>query len=237
VIVNLARPTQATDRSGHDEHLEIARNLVAAARAAGVRRLIHLGSATEFGQAESPADDDTPLRPTTSFGRAKANASSLVLAAHGDGIRTTVLRPFSVYGSGDRPGHLIPAAIDAAFSGRALQLASGVKRDWVFVEDVASACALALDGRADGVAVNLASGVALPNEQVVELVGGLAGQRIEIDPVALPPRPWDANIAGSTERARQLLGWTAGTGLRDGIRMTLAAGRTVVRHSGMAAAG
>jgi nucleoside-diphosphate-sugar epimerase len=221
VIVDLARPTHAADPSGHAEHVKMIRNLIAAARD-GVARVIHLGSATEFGRAASPVDDDAPLRPTTPFGRAKAGASSLVLAADGDGLRTTVLRPFSVYGPGDRRQHLIPAAIDAALTGSKLPLAHGVRRDWVFVDDVARGCALALDGRADGLPVNLASGVAVPNEQVVELLEGLTGRRIEIDPEPLVPRPWDASLAGSTERARRVLGWTARTELSEGIRQVLA---------------
>ena len=222
-VVNLARPTHAADPSGHEGHSEIARSLLAAARAAGASRLIHLGSSTEFGQAESPVDDDAPLRPTTPFGRAKARASSLLLSADGEGIRTVVLRPFCVYGPGDRRRHLIPATIDAALSGRRLPLAAGVGRDWVFVDDLALGCALALDGRADGLSVNLASGVAVPNEQVVELVGELLGRRIEVDRGVLAPRPWDASLAGSTGRARRVLGWAASTGLPDGIPLTLAA--------------
>ena len=226
VIVNLARPTHAADPdSDHAGHVQIAANLLTAAQAGDVRRLIHLGSSTEFGEAGSPVDDDAPLRPTTPFGVAKAEATSLVLAGDDhSGTRTTVLRPFSVFGPGDRRPHLVPTAIAAALAGRRLALARGVVRDWVFVDDVASACALALDGRADGLAVNLASGAGVPNEEVVELVAALTGRSIEIDPVAMSPRPWDAGIVGSTERARRALGWAARTGLRHGIQMTLAAG-------------
>jgi nucleoside-diphosphate-sugar epimerase len=223
-IVNLARPTRAADRRPeHAGHLEIAANLLTAGRSAGVHRLIQLGSATEFGDAESPVDDDVPPDPTTPFGRAKAAATSIVRSADDDGIRTAVLRPFSVYGPGDLRQHLIPAAIDAAHSGGRLPLACGAERDWVFVDDVAVGCALALDGRVDGLAVNLASGVAIPNERVVELVEEHTGRQIEVDPAGLRPRPWDAGIAGATERARRILGWEARIRLSEGIRLTAAA--------------
>ena len=222
-VINLARPTHAADDSDHDGHVAMAANLLGAAQAAGVRRLVQLGSSTEFGAAASPVDDDAPLHPTTPFGKAKARATSLVLAADGDGIRTAVLRPFSVYGPGDLQRHLIPAAIDAAFSGRPLPLATGVRRDWVFVDDVARGCALALDGRADGLAVNLASGAGIANEHVVELVGEAAGRPAEVQSGAVPPRPWDAGLEGSTERARRTLGWIASTALADGIQFTVEA--------------
>jgi UDP-glucose 4-epimerase len=236
VVVNLARPTHAAD-GDHHGHDEIVRNLIAGARSAGAERVIQLGSSTEFGPAESPADDDAPLRPTTPYGAAKASASSLALAADGEEIRTTVLRPFCIYGPGDLRRHLIPAAIEAASTGGTLPLAPSVRRDWVFVDDVALGCLLALDGRADGLAVNLASGVAVSNQRVVELVGELAGRPIETDPGAISPRPWDAGLAGSTERARQVLGWTAATSLRDGIRTTLDATRPTEGTARIAAAG
>ena len=189
----MARSTHAADPRDHDEHIGIARSLLEAGRVAGARRLIQIGSSTEFGCTESPADDDAPLNPTTSYGRAKAEVSSLVLEADDDVLRTAVLRPFSVYGPGDLARHLIPTAIRAALSGCPLRLASGVERDWVFVDDVARGCALTLDGRADGLSVNLASGRLIPNEQVIELVEQASGRQIEIDPTSLPPRPWTSD--------------------------------------------
>jgi nucleoside-diphosphate-sugar epimerase len=229
-VVNLARPTHAAARAeDHAAHVAIAANLLTACREARVERLIQIGSATEFGRCGSPVDDDAPLRPTTPFGAAKARSSELVLEADGDGLRTVVLRPFSVYGPGDPERHLIPAAIEAAISGATLPLTGAdVGRDWVFVADVAEACALAVDGRVDGEAVNVASGATVPNRRVVELVAGAAGREIHTKPGALGPRPWDAGIAGATERARRLLGWRASTGLADGIRRTVAA-RAVAR--------
>jgi len=225
-VVNLARPTHAGDSDeGHAGHVEIAANLLAASHAAGVRRLIHLGSSTEYGSVDSPAGEDAPLRPTTPFGAAKAKASSLVLDADGEGIRTVVLRPFSVYGPGDLRRHLIPAAIEAALSGTSLPLAAGVERDWVFVRDVAEACALALDGRADGLTVNLASGATIPNERVIELVREATGREIAVSPDPLPARPWDVGTAGTTELARRSLRWRAGIALSEGIRETVVSHR------------
>ncbi len=69
----------------------------------------------------------------------------------------------------------MPTVIRAALSGCPLRLASGVERDWVFVDDVARGCALTLDGRAEGFSVNLASGRLIPNEQVIELVEQASG--------------------------------------------------------------
>jgi nucleoside-diphosphate-sugar epimerase len=224
VVVNLARPTRAADSAkDHSGHVAIAANVLAASRDAGARRLLHLGSSVEYGQAESPVRENAPLQPTTPFGAAKAGATSLVLEADGDGIRTTVLRPFSVYGPGDLSRHLIPAAIRAAMSGASLPLTRpGVTRDWTYAGDVAEACALAIGGAADGKTVNIASGKLVANERVVELVSEVTGREIAVDPGAVEARPWDSGIAGSVELAESLLGWRASTGLKEGIRMTAA---------------
>ncbi len=77
------------------------RAVLAAARAAGVRRLVHVSSNSAFGV--NPAPDDVfraeePFRPYLGYGQAKMEAEILVRAAHGDGIETTVVRPPWFYG-------------------------------------------------------------------------------------------------------------------------------------------
>ena len=81
-------------------NVEGTRNLLAAARAAGARRLVFVSSAlaAEFdhGQAPNRAGD---------YARSKWKAERLVLEANGaDGLLTTVLRPAPVYGPGMKGG-------------------------------------------------------------------------------------------------------------------------------------
>ena len=134
-----------------------------------------------------------------------------------------VLRPFCVYGPGDRSDRLIPTAVRAALSGDELPLTPpGIGRDWVYVDDVARGCVLALGGGADGEAVNLGSGEIATNEQVVALVSEALGLPIRTGHTTLVPRPWDSTgLAASAAKAEALLEWRPSVSLAEGIRATV----------------
>lgn len=82
---------------------EGTRNLVAAALAGGIRRLVYLSSIKVMGDAAGagtlPADEQTVPRPDSLYGRAKLEAERQVLIeGAGGGLRACVLRLPIVYG-------------------------------------------------------------------------------------------------------------------------------------------
>jgi nucleoside-diphosphate-sugar epimerase len=111
------------------ERLNVAgtANVIAAARAAGVRRLVHVGTeaALTAGQALVGADEGAPLRPDSPFlySSSKAKAEQLMRDANGDGLETVVVRPRFVWGRGDTT--LLPAIVDLVRSGRFRWIAGG----------------------------------------------------------------------------------------------------------------
>ncbi|GAA2814736.1 NAD-dependent epimerase/dehydratase family protein [Crossiella cryophila] len=75
--------------------------LLAAARAAGVRRLTHISSNSPFGVNPRPDEvfrHSEPYRPYLGYGESKMHAEIAVLAANGEGLETTVVRPPWFYG-------------------------------------------------------------------------------------------------------------------------------------------
>ena len=95
-------------------------NVIAASRAAGVRRLVHVSTeaALTAGQALVRVDERAPLRPDSPFlySSSKAKAEQLVRDANGDGLETVVVRPRFVWGRGDTT--LLPAIAELVRSGR-----------------------------------------------------------------------------------------------------------------------
>ena len=72
-----------------------------AAQAARARRLVHISSNSPFGVNPTPEDRFSaiePYNPYMGYGRSKMRGEQLVLAAHGDRIETTVVRPPWFYG-------------------------------------------------------------------------------------------------------------------------------------------
>jgi nucleoside-diphosphate-sugar epimerase len=93
-------------------------NVIDACRAAGVRRLVHVGTeaALMAGQPLVNVDETAPLRPDSPslYPWSKAKAEQRVRDA--DGIETVVVRPRFVWGRGDTT--LLPAITQMVRSGR-----------------------------------------------------------------------------------------------------------------------
>ncbi|CAB4589900.1 MAG: NAD-dependent epimerase/dehydratase family protein [Actinobacteria bacterium] len=80
---------------------EGTRNVVAAARAAGIRRLVHVSSNSPFGTNPHPDDvfrQNEPYHPYYGYGRSKMEAEQAVFAAVEQGLDATVVRPPWFYG-------------------------------------------------------------------------------------------------------------------------------------------
>ena len=188
----------------------------------GCRTVVRLGSSTEYGEADGPLDESSPVQPRGFFGATKAAGSVLLPAMCArTGRRAVVLRAFQVYGPLDHPGRLVPTALAAALTGEALALTGpGRRRDWVFVDDVVEACVRAATAAhlPNGQVLNVGTGRQVANEELVELVGRVTGRPVDVRPGAHPGRDWDAaSWVCDPSRARDLLGWEAKVALDDGL--------------------
>jgi UDP-glucose 4-epimerase len=186
------------------------------------RAVVRLGSSTEYAATDGPMDESTPLRPRGWFGATKAAGSLLcAAAASARGMRAATLRAFQVYGPGDHPHRLVPTAIRAARTGEVLAMtARGMRRDWVYVDDVVEACVRAAlaDDLAPGQVLNIGTGHQVANEDLVRMVERVSGRRILLAPGAHPGCPWDtASWVCDPSLAGDLLGWQAKVTLEDGL--------------------
>jgi nucleoside-diphosphate-sugar epimerase len=83
------------------------RNVLTAARMAGVARAVHVSSVAVYGAAPGPVDEataiDTPLAPGDLYARSKREAEEVARGIEEKrGFPVTVVRPSAVYGERDR---------------------------------------------------------------------------------------------------------------------------------------
>ena len=106
------------------------RNALEAARAAGVRRFVHVGSPASVtaGDPLVNVDESTPLRPDSKadYAATKAIAEQIVSDASGDGFETVTIRPRLVWGPGDNS--LLPGLTAAVEAGRFAWIGGGRHR-------------------------------------------------------------------------------------------------------------
>lgn len=136
-------------------NVEGTRKLLAAAKAAGVRRFIHVSTEAVLldGTPLVQADETRPVpeHPIGLYAWSKALAEKEVCAANDKGFETLVVRPRLIWGQGDTT--LIPRLVDAMKSGQFAWIERGdVLTSTCHVRNVCEAVLCALDrGHGGGV--------------------------------------------------------------------------------------
>jgi nucleoside-diphosphate-sugar epimerase len=121
------------------KHPPLMEKTLAGLRAAGVERLILIGTVYPYGRAQSnPATEAHPREPHTYKGRMRLAQENLVLDAHGrDGLSTLVLRLPDFYGPRIERSFLNGVFEGAARGTRAQMIGPiDVPHEFVFVPDV-----------------------------------------------------------------------------------------------------
>jgi len=124
-------------------------------------RLIHAGTALEYGTATGDLREDTPTNPTTSYGQSKLAGTRIIRdACCESGLKAAVARLFTVYGPGEHEGRLFPDLLEAASGKHTIPLTAGDQlRDFAYVEDIAlGLMLLGAKPDASGKVINLATG-------------------------------------------------------------------------------
>jgi len=142
-------------------NVEGTRHILDAARAAGVRRFVHIGAeaALFHGQPMCDVDESAPLALNSPYpyARSKAHAERMVLQADDHAFSTLALRPRLVWGPGDRT--VLAAVRDMAERGAFAWVDGGrALTSTCHVENLAHGVALALERGAEGEAYFLTDG-------------------------------------------------------------------------------
>lgn len=195
-------------------------NVLLAARAAGVRRVVYSGSSSVYGeQPRLPLSESMTPNPLSPYALQKLMGEEYVRMFHRlYGLGALSLRYFSVYGPRmDLEGAyatVIGAFLRARREGRPLEIRGDgeQRRDFTHVRDVVRANLAAMDcALEDGGAINVGRGQAQSVNQIAELVGG---PRVSVAPRPGEPRDTLADLA----RSRAILGWSPEVDTEDGVR-------------------
>lgn len=188
----------------------------------GVKRVVYSSASSAYGPtAAVPIREDHPLRPNAFYPASKAAAEMLLRGLAGAyGYSCAIMRYMNVYGPGQRAG-VVPAVARRMLAGEPPQLSGDGSQgfDFVHIDDCAQANVCALRADVDGEDFNVGHGTSATLNELVALVGELLDENLEPlydGPVtSVPPR------VGDVSKARELLGFSAGVALRDGLRTVL----------------
>jgi UDP-glucose 4-epimerase len=227
----------ANPRKYFQNNVEAGLTLLNAVVDCGVRKFVFSSTCAVYGTpAKVPITEDTPRQPINPYGVSKLfleNALEAYDLAYG--LRFAALRYFNAAGADDSgeigevhspETHLIPLALRATqkdsqplqIFGTDYPTSDGTCiRDYIHVNDLGQAHALALSRMADGqpsFAANLGTGRGQSVFEILEAVEEATGHAVRRTEVARragdPPE-----LVADPSRAQQVLGWKATRSLRD----------------------
>ena len=207
-------------------------NVLAACKAAGVDRVLVVGSADEYGAVrpeDLPLSEEAPLRPLTPYGASKVAAEFLGLQAFlGEQLPVIRVRAFNHTGRQQPDRFMIPGLarrIAAAERDGRKEIPVGSLepvRDFTNVEDVVVAYRLLVERGEPGEVYNVCSGVGHSVAEVAEHLLALARHAIELVPDPSLLRPVEVpRLVGDNTRLRQATGWTPSIAFEDTLTQVL----------------
>lgn len=206
-------------------------NLLVAARAAGVRRVVYAGSSSVYGDSPTlPKHEKMLPEPLSPYAVAKlAGEHYMRVFARVYGLETVVLRYFNVFGPYQDPTSHYSGVL-AIFCRRMLAgeqptiYGDGEQsRDFTYIDNVVRANLLASEAPAEkaaGQMMNVATGLRISLNETFEILCELTGYKGK--PAYAPSRAGDIHDSLADIRlANKLIGYEPHVDFREGLRKTV----------------
>lgn len=192
-------------------------NILMAARAAGVSKLIYSASSTYYGLNPPPHHEDQLPNCLNPYGLSKyVGELFCTMFTNLYGFPTICLRYFNVYGPRQPKvgtyALVLGIFLDQLKNEKPLTICGdgSQRRDFIHVKDVVDANLAALESKASGVSINIGSG---SNVSIQDLANMISTKQ-----VFLPVRKGDAYITlADISRAKELLNWKPKVSLAEGV--------------------
>lgn len=223
------------------------RNVMEAARAGGVKKVIYCSTQGVHGHVDDPpGDESSPIAPEDYYQQTKYEGEEVVRAFMDEGMSATILRPTAIYGPGDPE--------------RFFMIYRWVERGWfpmfgsgdtyyhpVYIDNLVDAFLLVMDAeKGRGETYIIADEEYVPIKELVEQVAKAMGRAVRIlhfpflpllvaahaceklckpfgiTPPLFPRRAdWYRQVrAFKIDKARRELGYAPRVGLEEGLRRT-----------------
>jgi UDP-glucose 4-epimerase len=235
VVYHLAAKTSVPESVAKSEaywrtNVEGTVRVLKTAAESGVRRAVFVSSAAVYGDSpETPKVETMRPAPGSPYAITKMVGEFACEEIRNlTKLETVVVRLFNAYGPRQNPS--------APYSGVMAKFSAAVAanqplevhgdgeqtRDFLFVDDIAEGLELAGEKPVNGMVINLGSGQAITVNEVVRLLSEIVARPIRV--IRKPSRPGDIlHSRADVTRARERLGFTARTSVKDGLAQTLAA--------------
>ena len=203
-------------------------NVLEAARAEGVERIVHTSTSECYGTARYvPIDEKHPLQGQSPYAASKIGADMMAESYYRSfGVPVATLRPFNTYGPRQSARAIIPTIIAQALEGGEIRLGSlAPTRDLNYVDDTVDGFIRAAEAPgAVGTVTNVGSGREISVGGLARLILLIMGKETPIVCDVQRVRPKDSEVERlvcDNRKARELIGWEPRVTLEEGLRRTV----------------
>jgi len=213
--------------TSHDVNVNGTINILEAARAAGIKRVIFAASSSAYGdQPAMPKQENQPVMPMSPYAASKVACEAYMRGyACVYGLETLSLRYFNVFGPHQDPqgayAAVIPAFVSSMLRGtEPVVFGDGEQsRDFCYIDNVCEANWLALSAPAEvctGQPVNIACNHQTTLNQILDQLRRLLGSNV--DAVYQDSRPGDVKHSlADVTRAEETIGYRPEIFFEEGL--------------------
>ncbi|NNE36912.1 MAG: NAD(P)-dependent oxidoreductase [Gammaproteobacteria bacterium] len=201
-------------------------NLLEIASGYSIKRFIHIGSCFEYGSVDGLVSEEVLPRPTDIYGSSKLAATVLMLERSSNlNISLLVLRPFGMWGPGEKPYRLVPQIVEACVNKTPLDMTPcKIARDYLYVGDMAGIIVklCLLSDIENGLIINLGSGQPVELKDFVLSIARILKCEKLLNFGALEYRQTEMNsLVADTSLLTSILDEFHRTSLEEGLQLML----------------
>jgi UDP-glucose 4-epimerase len=227
-LISTTVPQNSFENPVHDVETNLVGTLrlLEAMREQGVRRILFISSGgAVYGEPEYlPIDERHPTNPIVPYGISKlAIEKFLLMAAHTEELNPTILRVSNPYGDGQRiekAQGVLTLFLYRALAGLPLEIWGDgeVRRDFLYVGDVAKAFVKALGYSGPERIMNIGSGGGMSINEMVQKISEITGCKAQV--TRKPARCFDTPTSLLCNGlAKKELAWEPQVSINEGIQI------------------
>lgn len=203
-------------------------SVLTASRLANVQTFWFASTGDVYAPSDLPHSENSTIAPFNIYGLTKLMGEQLISleSRYRPDAKFIVGRLFNLYGARETNPHIIPEIIKQLKEQHSSELHLGnifPKRDMVPVDEAAKALIAMIEEAQLGVTtMNVATGIAWSMQELIEAIGKLRGQPIEIKIDPSKVRPVERNhLQADVTLLDRLIGWTPTGNLDRGLNSLL----------------
>jgi len=213
-----------------DTNIRGTLNVLQAALATGVRRVVHTSTSEVYGTARFvPITEEHPLLGQSPYSATKIGADQLAYSFFASfGLPVVIARPFNTYGPRQSARAVIPTIITQLAQGKREIFLGAVSpsRDFNYVDDTVRGFIAAMNSdRGLGEVVNFGSNFEISVGDTAALIAEVMGVDVQITTDQARLRPENSEVErlwADNRKAKELFGWEPEYAGREGFKRGLA---------------